>query len=1003
MTDARGKALYRYKAFISYSHGADNRLAPALRTALHSFAKPWYQLRAMRVFRDETGLSVTPALWPSIEAALLDSEYFFLLASPDAAASEWVQREVARWLDGRSADHLLIALTHGEIRWNDAAHDFDWDRTNALPRRLSKAFDQVPKYVDLRWATTATDLSLRNPDFLTAVASVASTLRGQPLDELVGEDVRQHRRTRRVAAAAIAGLVTLAVTAVLFGVIASQQRDEARRQARIAVEQRDQARSRLVQLHSANGSRAADAGDVSAAMLWFAEAVKLEADHPTEQGLLRTRLASLAGGHPRLAQVWSAAAPVGGVGFTTDGGWVVVYPRDGSVQGWDAQTKSAAFRPLRSPVVDVAVTPQGRRLLTVDTGGASLWDPLTGEQVRSLAHATPVTWAGFAADGQHVLTLATDRTARVWDAGTGRELARLRDVGEIFDAAVAGDVLILLVRSAGNELALWDSKTKRRVVFDDHKAVAATLNADRRHVLTFDDDARAAVWDSKTGRQVTSLGDWEGVDHARLSPDGRRVAMVSHYGWAIVWDIATDREVRTFRHQGAVLDAAFRPNGKWLATASTDRQAHVWDIETGKEVTPPLWHETTVSRVAFSPDGKRLATTTANQVVRLWELAGAPGVTLPQQESVRFAAFSPDGTRVLTVTDFTAQLWDTTGTAGKAEFVWAPGAQIYHATFSPDGAHVLTASEDHLARLWNVKTGKEDAALPHPRRVSYAAFSRDGKMLLTASDQRLLVWDLAALPQAPSAPNVTLAHDAPALYGEFSADGREILSVDFGGTARVWNVKAGQERTDLRRSEIRLARLSPDGRRMATAGEDRVLQIWDTITGASVGHPVPHEYQITALAFSPDGRRVATASEGTVRIWDTESASAVTPPMQHDDRVMHVVFSADGTRVLTASADRTARVWNAASGQPVTDPLEHGGAVRSAEFSPDGQRVVTASEDRTARLWSLSPGSVETEEWVRRAELLAARRIDETGAAVTIDTSQFLALWNEANHKPGAR
>jgi hypothetical protein len=181
----------------------------------------------------------------------------------------------------------------------------------------------------------ATDLSLRNPDFLAAVASVTSTLQGQPLDELIGEDVRQHRRTRRVAAAAIVGLATLAVAASVFGVLASQQRDAARRQERIATEQRDQAR-RLVQLNVANGSRAADAGDVSAALLWFVEAAKLEADHTVEQGLLRTRLASLAGRHPRLAQVWSAAAPIGGVGFTTDGAWVVVYPRQGSVQAWDA-------------------------------------------------------------------------------------------------------------------------------------------------------------------------------------------------------------------------------------------------------------------------------------------------------------------------------------------------------------------------------------------------------------------------------------------------------------------------------------------------------------------------------------------------------------------------------------------------------------------------------------------------------------------------------------------
>ena len=652
-------------------------------------------------------------------------------------------------------------------------------------------------------------------------------------------------------------------------------------------------------------------------------------------------------------------------------------------------------------MVDVAVTPQGRRLLTVDTDGAHLWDTLTGERVRSLAHDTPVSWAGFAAHGQHVLTLAEDRTARVWDAGAGREIAELRDVNEIFGAAVDGDVVTLLIRSPGNKLALWDSRTKRRVAFDKHNAVAAKLSADRRYVLTVDDDTLAAVWDSKTGRQVTSLGNWLGVDHACLSPDGQRVVMALRDGRALIWDIVTDREIRTLQHQSAVRNAAFSPDGKRLATASADQQAHVWDIETGKEVSPPLWHETTVSRVAFSPEGKRLATT-ANKVVRLWELAGAPSVILPHQESVRFAAFSPDGTRVLTATDDTAQLWDATRTAGKAEFVWMPGAQIYHATFSPDGAYALTASEDRLARLWDVKTGKEAAALSHPRRVRYAAFSRDRKMLLTASDQRLVVWDIAALPQVPSEPKVSLTHNASVVYGEFSADGREIFSVDFGGTARVWNVETAQERIELRRTEIIMARLSPDGRRMATVGEgSNVLQIWDTATGALVGQPIPHEYPMRAVAFSPDGRWVVTAHErGSVRIWDTESGSAATPPMQHDDRVMHAVFSADGTRVLTASRDHTARVWNAASGQPVTDPLQHGSMVRYAEFSPDGQQVVTASDDRTARLWSLSPGSVDAEGWRRRAQLLAARRIDETGAAVPIDTAQFLDLWKDANHKP---
>src|SRR5262249_12689874 len=95
---------HRYDAFISYSHKADARLAWALERHLKKFAKPWYRLRAVTVFRDESSLSVTAPLWPTIVGNLDDSRYLIVLASATAAASKWVRREICHWITGGTCD-----------------------------------------------------------------------------------------------------------------------------------------------------------------------------------------------------------------------------------------------------------------------------------------------------------------------------------------------------------------------------------------------------------------------------------------------------------------------------------------------------------------------------------------------------------------------------------------------------------------------------------------------------------------------------------------------------------------------------------------------------------------------------------------------------------------------------------------------------------------------------------------------------------------------------------
>src|ERR1700680_1819001 len=115
---AEASSLMSYNAFISYSHNADITVAAALQSALHRFANPWYKLRALHIFRDQTNLAVNPALWSSIRDALDQSSFFILLASPEAAASPWVAKEADYWIAKNGLSHFLIVLTGGALEWN---------------------------------------------------------------------------------------------------------------------------------------------------------------------------------------------------------------------------------------------------------------------------------------------------------------------------------------------------------------------------------------------------------------------------------------------------------------------------------------------------------------------------------------------------------------------------------------------------------------------------------------------------------------------------------------------------------------------------------------------------------------------------------------------------------------------------------------------------------------------------------------------------------------------
>ena len=221
----------RFDVFISYSRQADEPLAEALQHDLQRFAKRAFQRRALQVFRDDANLSANPGLWSSIEQALDASRFLLLLASPAAAASPWVAKEIGHWRATQPAGHVLLAVTEGEVVWDDARSDFDMERSSAIPPALAGAFEEEPRFVDLR-AVDESQVSLsRDPVLAGAVADLAAPVHGRSKDELVGTDLHEHRRLIRLTRAAVAVLAVLLVAALVAGFLAFLQRNRAQTSA----------------------------------------------------------------------------------------------------------------------------------------------------------------------------------------------------------------------------------------------------------------------------------------------------------------------------------------------------------------------------------------------------------------------------------------------------------------------------------------------------------------------------------------------------------------------------------------------------------------------------------------------------------------------------------------------------------------------------------------------------------------------------------------------------
>jgi len=253
----------------------------------------------------------------------------------------------------------------------------------------------------------------------------------------------------------------------------------------------------------------------------------------------------------------------------------------------------------------------------------------------------------------------------------------------------------------------------------------------------------------------------------------------------------------------------------------------------------------------------------------------------------------------------------------------------------PKKADPLPANEVLLIKQWIEQGARFDGADPsvtltaivprdqharapqvyqRPVPITALAFSPDGKELAASGYREVTIWD-------PS--NGKLVGRIGGLAERTWSIGyspRENLMVVAGGTpAKVGEVRLCDPaaRSSGRVIEsiadmMLVARFSPDGRKLAAAGADSAIGLYDVTSGKREWLIEQHADWVTDLAFSPDGARLASASrDKSARIFDAATGSMLAAYLGHENAVLTVAWSEDGKVIYSAGQDRTIHIWNA--------------------------------------------------------------------------------------------
>lgn len=910
-----------YDAFISYSHAADGKLAPAVQKGLQYLAKPWYRLRNLSVFRDKSNLSATPSLWASIETALSEARFFVLFASPESAVSPWVKKELEFWKNNKPLENLLIVQTSGEISWDSNTSDFDWSRTNAISDVLAGYFKDEPFYIDLAWANSEDDVSLRNPRFQTEVARLASPIHGRQLDEMVGEDLRQHKRTVRLVRIVVVALLMLLLVAVSGGYFAYMQKLQAERQTRQAFARELAMRSQTI---------ARDEPELALQLARNAVQGTYTADQevvPEAESVLYELLSSanVLGELQPPATVNSGWQWIWGAQFNSDGSRIGVVSQNGAGL-WDAGLSLKGFTPEEA--LSLSFSKDGQQLAVAERSGNVRIFDATGNVTHSFrSHNARATTVSFLPDGERLVVTGCDKdgeylkceegNAKIWR--NDHHLVATLDSMHGWITAACVDALgqrVVTVTEDGKGM-LWTTEGKLLKQFDAEANWVSSncFSPDGQQFVTggcpvyqrpysimrgvFHEKCmpKGAVW-SLQGRRLASLSrEGKTVNDAGYVTNSGRISVTYNDGTTELRD-SMGRATQLLTENASV--SASTADGASIITVNDSGNGGVWSHD-GRRIGQFTAHPAYYIDASVDPSQPRVLTTSCdrNRQGSCWRgsirLRGIQGPLLAildgHNDGVRKAIFNDDGTQILTIDGKgDARIWNRNGTfvtkltskhgAIRDGFFHSKDNQI--TTLVCGGGKYISSCSNGALSSWTLgRSPKETLLLSNRNLISMEGHSADHYVISVGcsaesaqpcsfKDREAYLSDLATGKQYPLS-----THGESVVWAGFGKDPERVVIVTC-TTYKDYDCESSKVTERDFNGDI-IAEIPDDAGAVRAMAYDAILNrllvagkthstLWDLDSGSLI-----REFETSSPWYSPvaaiDKESVLLSSEKGLELW----------------------------------------------------------------------------------------------------------------------------------------